>query len=95
MMKACTLTVFALTNADQGRTGCPGGRHRHLGTPTWGAPAPAQGAKADAILAELVSERGAPTLEHYRRVYRSIGVDWPGADEIRRLYPVADTAFAG
>ncbi|MBA2322996.1 MAG: hypothetical protein H0V92_02885 [Pseudonocardiales bacterium] len=69
-------------------------------TETWepqpGVPLPpAQGAKADAILAELVSERGAPALEHYRRVYRSIGVAWPGDDEIRRLYPVADAAFAG
>ncbi|MCA1706047.1 MAG: hypothetical protein LC808_23425 [Actinobacteria bacterium] len=69
-------------------------------TDTWepqpGRPLPpAQRAKADAILAELVAERGAPTLEHYRRVYRSIGVDWPGDDEIRRLYPVADTAAAG
>lgn len=56
---------------------------------------PMQRAKADAILAELVSERGAPTLEHYRRVYSSIGVTWPGDEEIRRLYPVADAAFAG
>jgi hypothetical protein len=51
--------------------------------------------QADAILAELVYERGAPTLEHYRRVYRSIGVAWPGEEETRRLYPVADAAFAG
>ncbi|MGH3867627.1 MAG: hypothetical protein ACRDQ4_16120 [Pseudonocardiaceae bacterium] len=54
-----------------------------------------QRAKADAILAELVSERGAPALEHYRRVYRNISVAWPGDDEIRRLYPVANAAFAG
>ncbi|MGH3547522.1 MAG: hypothetical protein ACRDQU_05255 [Pseudonocardiaceae bacterium] len=52
-------------------------------------------AKADAILAELVSERGAPILERYRWVYRSIGVAWPSDDEIRRLYPVTDAAFAG
>jgi hypothetical protein len=56
---------------------------------------PVQKAKADAILAELVSERGAPILEHYRRVYRSIGVAWPDEGEIRRLYPVADAAFVG
>ena len=69
-------------------------------TDTWepqpGVPLPPmQRAQADAIVAELVSERGAPTLEHYRRVYRSIGVAWPGDDEIRPLYPVADSAFAG
>lgn len=68
-------------------------------TDTWepqpGVPLPpVQGAKADAILAELVSERDAPALEHYCRVYRSIGVVWPGDDEIRRFYPVADAAFA-
>lgn len=43
-------------------------------TGTWepqpGVPLPpVQRAKADAILAELISERGAPTLEHHRRVY--------------------------
>lgn len=69
-------------------------------TDTWepqpGVPLPpVQGAKADAILAGLVSDRGAPTLEHYRRVYLSIGVAWPGDDEIRRVYPVADAAFGG
>lgn len=42
-------------------------------TDTWepqpGVPLPpVQKTKADAILAELVYERGAPTLEHYRRV---------------------------
>lgn len=33
---------------------------------------------------------GAPTLQHYRDVYRQIPAPWPGEDFIRRHYPVAD-----
>lgn len=54
---------------------------------------PAKKAVAERIIAELVAERGAPSLDHYRRVYRSIGVDWPGDDEILRLYPVANNGI--
>jgi hypothetical protein len=38
---------------------------------------------------EMAEEFGAPTLEHYRRVYAACGVPWPGDDEVRRLLPVA------
>jgi hypothetical protein len=41
-------------------------------------------------LEPIIARSGKPTLAHYRAVYESIGVDWPGDDEIRRLYPVAD-----
>jgi hypothetical protein len=37
---------------------------------------------------EMAEEFGAPTLEHYRRVYAACGVPWPD-DEVRRLLPVA------
>lgn len=67
--------------------------------PTPGVPLPpAQKAIADRILAERVAEHGAPTLEHYRRVYATLardGIQWPGDEEIRRLYPVADSALTG
>ena len=49
----------------------------------------------DAILTELVYERGAPTLEPLPPGLPQHGVAWPGEEEIRRLYPVADAAFAG
>jgi hypothetical protein len=38
---------------------------------------------------EMADQFGAPTLEHYRRVYAACGVDWPGDDEIGRRLPVA------
>lgn len=46
-------------------------------------------AAAEAVLARVVARTGAPSLEHYRRVYASAGVAWPGDDEVRRLYPVS------
>ena len=55
---------------------------------------PEQKAKADRILAERVTKNGAPTLEHYRRVYAACDLGWPGDEEIRRLYPVAETALS-
>jgi hypothetical protein len=55
---------------------------------------PEQKAVADRILAGLVADRGAPSLDHYRRVYATQGLPWPGDEQIRRLYPVADTAFS-
>lgn len=55
---------------------------------------PEQKAVADRILAERVAKHGAPGLEHYRRVYASIELPWPGDEEIRRLYLVADAAFS-
>ena len=54
---------------------------------------PEQKAIAVAILAESVADIGAPTLAHYRDVYDNLGLSWPGDDEIRRLYPVADGAL--
>ncbi len=38
---------------------------------------------------EMAAEFGAPTLDHYRRVYAACGVAWPGDDEVRRHLPVA------
>lgn len=35
---------------------------------------------------------GAPTLDHYRRVYESLQQPWPGDEEIRARYPVADAS---
>ena len=54
------------------------------------------GSDRDWIAARQTSQRmadrfGAPTLEHYRRVYQSLQVPWPGDAEIRRRYPVAIT----
>lgn len=46
-------------------------------------------AQADAVLGEIVAHAGAPTLDHYRQVYASLGLAWPGDDEVRRLYPVS------
>ncbi|HEU0087875.1 MAG TPA: hypothetical protein VFQ77_09515 [Pseudonocardiaceae bacterium] len=45
--------------------------------------------RAEAVMARFVARHGAPTLEHYRRVYDSCGAPWPGDDEIRRRHPVA------
>lgn len=55
---------------------------------------PEQKAVADRVLAERVAEHGAPGLEHYRQVYASIELPWPGDEEIRRLYLVADAALS-
>ncbi|MGH3569293.1 MAG: hypothetical protein ACRDRH_25375 [Pseudonocardia sp.] len=38
---------------------------------------------------EMADEFGAPTLDHYRRVYAACGAPWPGDDEVRRHLPVA------
>jgi hypothetical protein len=38
---------------------------------------------------EMAGEFGAPTLEHYRRVYAACGVPWPGDDVVRSNLPVA------
>lgn len=38
---------------------------------------------------EMADEFGAPTLDHYRRVYAAYGAPWPGDDEVRRHLPVA------
>jgi len=35
---------------------------------------------------------GVPTLARYRRVYESCGQLWPGDEEIRRRFPVADAS---
>jgi hypothetical protein len=44
----------------------------------------------DPAIDRMIERTGKPTLAHYRAVYESIDVDWPGDDEIRRIYPVAD-----
>jgi len=41
-----------------------------------------------AIVARMVARHGAPSINDYRRVYDSCGVQWPGDEEIRRRYPV-------
>jgi antitoxin (DNA-binding transcriptional repressor) of toxin-antitoxin stability system len=33
----------------------------------------------------------APRLEHYRRVYATLGLPWPGDDDVRSLYQVDDS----
>jgi antitoxin (DNA-binding transcriptional repressor) of toxin-antitoxin stability system len=45
---------------------------------------------ARAIMQWMADRFGAPTLAHYRRVYESCGHPWPGEEEIRRRFPVAD-----
>lgn len=45
-----------------------------------------------AIVDRWVARHGAPTLEHYRRVYEQSGAPWPGDDEVRRQFPVAPDA---
>ena len=48
--------------------------------------------RARAVVARFVARFGAPPLEEYRRVYTSLGLSWPGDQEIRRQFPVADSA---
>jgi antitoxin (DNA-binding transcriptional repressor) of toxin-antitoxin stability system len=45
---------------------------------------------ARAITQRMTDRFGAPTLAHYRRVYESSGHPWPGDEEIRRRFPVAN-----
>lgn len=45
---------------------------------------------ARAITQQMAERFGAPTVAHYRRVYESCGAPWPGEQEIRRQFPVAD-----
>jgi antitoxin (DNA-binding transcriptional repressor) of toxin-antitoxin stability system len=47
---------------------------------------------ARAITQRMADRFGAPTLAHYRRVYESCGHPWPGEEEIRRRFPVADAS---
>lgn len=43
-----------------------------------------------AIVARMHARFGAPSLEDYRRVYVQAGLAWPGDDEIRAMYTVAE-----
>lgn len=47
---------------------------------------------ARAITQRMAERFGAPTVAHYRRVYESCGRPWPGEQEIRRRFPVADAS---
>jgi antitoxin (DNA-binding transcriptional repressor) of toxin-antitoxin stability system len=47
---------------------------------------------AQTITQRMADRFGAPTLAHYRRVYESCGQPWPGDEEIRRRFPVADAS---
>lgn len=47
---------------------------------------------ARAITQRMADRFGAPTLAHYRRVYESCAQPWPGEEEIRRRFPVADAS---
>ena len=47
---------------------------------------------ARAITQRMANRFGAPTLAHYQRVYESCGQPWPGEQEIRRRFPVADAS---
>lgn len=55
-----------------------------------GADRTAVWARAREISGRVAARFGAPTVEHYRHVYASLGQSWPGEEEIRRRYPVAD-----
>jgi hypothetical protein len=51
---------------------------------------PEQKARADRVLAEILADLGGkPALSDYRRVYATLGIEWPGEQRIRDLYPVA------
>lgn len=51
---------------------------------------PEQKALADRILTEILQDLGGkPELGDYRRVYDTLGIEWPGEQRIRDLYPVA------
>ena len=53
----------------------------------------AQTQQAARVITQRMADRfGAPTLAHYRRVYESCGHPWPGDEEIRRRFPVADAS---
>jgi hypothetical protein len=62
-------------------------------------PLPAPSADADergrAVMARWVARHGAPSLEHYRRVYEQAGLEWPGDDEVCRRHFVAAGPIAG
>jgi hypothetical protein len=48
---------------------------------------------ADRLTRELIAATGGvlPRLEHYQRVYASLGLPWPGDEMARSRYPVADS----
>ncbi|GAA4975686.1 hypothetical protein GCM10025792_19870 [Pseudonocardia tropica] len=46
----------------------------------------------DQVVRDHATRFGAPTLEHYRRIYATAGREWPGEDHIRAHYPVADVS---
>jgi hypothetical protein len=62
------------------------------GLPPLAPPDASDDERASAIVARMVARYGAPSLEHYRRVYEQSGVPWPGDEEIRRRHPVAPAA---
>lgn len=62
------------------------------GLPPLAPPGASERERHEAIVARMVARFGAPTMEHYRRVYAAQGLPWPGDDEIRRRHPVADAA---
>lgn len=64
-------------------------RHVDDGLPPLAPPDASDEERGRAIVARMVARHGAPSLEHYRRVYVASGIDWPGDDEIRRRHPVA------
>lgn len=49
-------------------------------------------ATAVARSTRMADRFGAPTLEHYRRVYQALRQPWPGDENIRARYPVADVS---
>ncbi len=52
----------------------------------------AQAQQATRAITRMADRFGAPTLAHYRRVYESCGQPWPGDEEIRRRFPLADAS---
>jgi antitoxin (DNA-binding transcriptional repressor) of toxin-antitoxin stability system len=62
----------------------PAGSYRRISEEAWSA------AKQQAT--RMAARFGAPTLKHYRRVYEALRQPWPGDEEIRARYPVADAS---
>ena len=60
------------------------------GLPPLARPDASDDERARAVVARFVARFGAPPLEEYRRVFASMGFTWPGDEDIRRQFPVAE-----
>ncbi|MFN2494416.1 MAG: hypothetical protein ABR608_00690 [Pseudonocardiaceae bacterium] len=62
----------------------PAGSHGRISEEAW--------ATTVQLSTRMAVRFGAPTLAHYRRVYQALQQPWPGDEEIRARYPVADAS---